>query len=425
MRRGYKGLRANDITHRRHRSPMDPWEFAQPRFRDFYQRKRVPPPAELQRREFAFMLSGKKVMARHIGFVDEAGLSRFLAERVPAHAYYSTAYYRDPAGPTMDKKGWLGADLVFDLDADHIEGAEKMTFTEMLAAVKVEFTKLLESFILSDMGFDPAKVEVVFSGGRGYHAHVTDERVRRMTSHERREVVDYISGTGLDFDWALPKSPYDSRTFRGHVNVKYRRSFRPPDAGGWAGKLMEEMPRFLTELEGMGEEKAVVHLSELPGIGKTTARKLYADLFKGSAGRRGADRMLGERKLEVFSEEKLLNAFVSVLRERVKVGLEGEADEPVTSDVKRLIRLPGSLHAKTGFVSAPLDIETFKRFDPFADAVPATLGNSTIKLKGLKDANFKLKGEAVTVKAGLELECPEFAALFLVCSKNAEPATVA
>ncbi|MFH0816711.1 MAG: DNA primase catalytic subunit PriS [Methanobacteriota archaeon] len=400
---------------------MEPWDFAQPRFRDYYQRARLPAPAEIERREFAFIFSGKKGMWRHMGFRDEAGMRRFLADRVPANSYYSTAYYKDPSGPTMDRKGWLGADLIFDLDADHIHGAEGMTFPEMLLAVKREFTKLLESFILGDFGFEPDKVEVVFSGGRGYHAHVTDERVRKLGSHERREVVDYISGKGLDFDWVMPKEPFQTKKFRGHVSVKYRRQLPARASGGWRGKLLGGMKILGDDIGAMERPAALKYLSSVEGIGAKTAEGLYAELFEGKPGSRGMDRMLSENRIEVFSDERLLNAFVKLVQQKVKVELEGEADEPVTSDIKRLIRLPGSLHAKTGFVSLPMKIDELKSFDPFTDAIPTTLTDAPVKLRGLKDASFELAGEGYTIATGKELEVPERAALFLVCSKNCEP----
>jgi len=322
----------------------------------------------------------------------------------------------------MDKKGWLGADLIFDLDADHIEGAEKMAFPKMLAKVKVEFTKLVEEFILGDLGFDPAKVEVVFSGGRGYHAHISDERVLRLTSHERREIVDYISGTGLNFDWALPKEPYEVKKFKGHVNIKYRRLLPLRESGGWRGKLLKGIGAMQRELDAMERAEAIDYFTSVSGIGSKTAERLYDELFAAKPGARGIDRMIAENKAEVFSDEKLLNAFIKIVKDKVKLDLEGEADEPVTSDVKRLIRLPGTLHAKTGFVTFPMPIEALKSFDPFSDALPPILTDKPFKLKGLKDASFKLRGETFSVKAGDVREYPEYAALFLVCSKNCEPA---
>ena len=35
----------------------------------------------------------------------------------------------------MEEKKWLGADLIFDLDADHVQGAETMTYRDMCWSV--------------------------------------------------------------------------------------------------------------------------------------------------------------------------------------------------------------------------------------------------------------------------------------------------
>jgi DNA primase small subunit len=48
---------------------------------------------------------------------------------------------------------------------------------------------------------------------------------------------------------------------------------------------------------------------------------------------------------------------------------KGESDEPVTADIKRLIRLPGSLHGKTGLRVTPVAVDALKDFDPLRDAV--------------------------------------------------------
>ena len=41
---------------------------------------------------------------------------------------------------------------------------------------------------------------MAFSGGRGYHIHIFDPKVLTLESPERREIVDYITGLGIDFD---------------------------------------------------------------------------------------------------------------------------------------------------------------------------------------------------------------------------------
>ena len=103
-----------------------------------------------------------------MGFRNMGDLRNYLVRQVPMHAYYSSAFYENPNAPKMEMKGWQGADLVFDLDADHLKGAEAMTYAEMLSAVKRDMVRLLDDFSrFGDLGFAEEDVKIVFSGGRG------------------------------------------------------------------------------------------------------------------------------------------------------------------------------------------------------------------------------------------------------------------
>ena len=68
----------------------------------------------------------------------------YLRTMAPAHAFFSTAYYDDPAAPTMGAKGWAGADLIFDLDADHMLRPPFPPYPVMLARTKEETLKLID-----------------------------------------------------------------------------------------------------------------------------------------------------------------------------------------------------------------------------------------------------------------------------------------
>jgi DNA primase small subunit len=114
-------------------------------FRKYYRENKPIMPSRFGRREFGFMFFDRTYMQRHTAYPRGEDLHRDLVVQVPAHCYYSTAYYRSPGAPTMEEKGWLGADLIFYLDADHLEGAENMTYTEMLAQVKTEMIRLVDS----------------------------------------------------------------------------------------------------------------------------------------------------------------------------------------------------------------------------------------------------------------------------------------
>ena len=134
------------------------------------------------------------------------------------------------------------------------------------------------------------------------------------------------------------------------------------------------------------------------------------------------DRIINERKVDVLSSDDNLESLLALIKHQSKINLTGEADEPVTSDIKRLIRLPGSLHAKTGLAAMLLKIDGLKGFDPLTDAVPSTLSDKGVKLVGLLDEDVKVKDFHVKIEKGNVIEVPEYAALFLVCRRVCAPA---
>jgi DNA primase small subunit len=206
-------------------------EFVYGKFSDFYRsQSAVIPPASLDQREFAFFLFKERIMLRHKGFARVNDLKSFLSETVPSDVYHSCAYYENPEFE-MDKKGWLGADLVFDIDADHIPTScnkihdewtcgkcgfsgkgitpetcpicESQKFDTKtwpcelcLKSAKEETAKLID-MLEKDFGFSYNELHVFFSGHRGYHVHVENEAVKTLDAMARKEIVDYVSGIGL------------------------------------------------------------------------------------------------------------------------------------------------------------------------------------------------------------------------------------
>jgi len=393
------------------------------RFRKYYDGETIEIPDRLSRREFGFMFFDRTFVLRHIGFKTRKELKGYLVDNAPAHAYHSSAYYEKPDAPTMVEKSWMGADLVFDLDADHLKNAAELTYPEMLAEVKRQIIRLIDDFIAGDLGFDADKLKIVFSGGRGYHVHVLDPRVLSLGSHERREIVDYITGTDLNFDWAFPMRSFDARQFAQRTTIIQRREMPDKESGGWKGRMGGGIDRFLIDLEVIGEDEAVKRYSGMKGresgraIGDKTIGGMYQELFDKRKGARGVDRMRSERNFEIFSRQNYLNAFVLLVEDLVKVSLVGETDEPVTSDIKRLIRLPSSLHGKTGLRVTELDRGDLDDFSPLRDAIPTVLTDRSVKVVAKDDVDIDLRGERISLKKG-EGEVPEFAALFLACRKT-------
>lgn len=375
-------------------------------FSDYYRASPPPMPPRFARREFGFLWTGKKFFLRHTGFSSREAFLDFLVKDGPHHAYYSTAYYKTPNAPTMKEKEWLGADLIFDLDADHLPNADKMSFEEQLREVKVQAHKLLHEFILGDFGFEPENVRIVFSGGRGYHFHVNDPRVLQLDSAARREIVDYISPNST-VAAALAEGFVKEKAFdKNAFGLQKDRTIPPPDAPGWNGLLTRTIVRYLEEIAAMDKTAAIARLQELDGVGKQTAHDILQMLTPERLERLRTER--GKLPIPALGKEKVLQGLIAY----AKIHAEGETDEPVTADIKRLIRLPGSLHGKTGLRVTPLTIQEFEKFDPLRDAV--ALGDEPARVVVSKPLEIMLKGHLWQLQPGpqdLPLHVAVFATL--------------
>jgi DNA primase small subunit len=109
---------------------------------------------------------------------------------------------------------------------------------------------------------------------------------------------------------------------------------------------------------------------------------------------------------------------MKMIAEDVVMSLSGEVDEPVTADVKRLIRLPGSVHGKSGLRVTPLSRDALTDFDPLRDAVPKEYSAEPVKITMRRDSEITMLNERMSLKG--ETEVPEYAAVFLIGRKMAD-----
>jgi len=408
-------------------------QFLKMQFHRYYDRSKPTLPDRFGRREFGFMFWTAGIVQRHLGFSKEEELKSFLTSRTPAHAYYSSAYYEKPGAPTMEEKGWLGADLIFDLDADHLPGGKALSYPVMLEAVKLGIIKLWDRFLRLKLGFDEKKMRIVFSGGRGYHIHVFDDRVVSLGSHERREIVDFITAKGLDFKLIFRETPFDKTEFKGRVRVKTMLKAPARSDPGWAGIIASGIDDFLGELENMRPEECLELLSSYPEMNEEKATSLYDNLFrvrvKAPNPIRGIDRVR-EGNMEALTDKNrdaLENIIVAMeqlpLDDRVAVSPEeirkwderrqrGETDEPVTSDIKRLIRMPSSLHGKTGLQVIPMSRDALDEFRPLRDAVPPAWTDEPVRVNLKNKISLEIRGEAFNLAPGVN-DVPQYLAIFL------------
>jgi DNA primase small subunit len=102
---------------------------------------------------------------------------------------------------------------------------------------------------------------------------------------------------------------------------------------------------------------------------------------------------------------------------RVTLAGSAQVDEPVTADIKRLIRLPGSLHGGSGMKVIPLSLEDIEDFKPLQDAV--AFSDRPVTLRAIKPFEVQMMDLDIRVEEGVQ-ELPEYAAVYLMCRGVAE-----
>jgi len=359
-------------------------------------------PDRFGRREFAFVVFGGKGMIRHTSFDKKKNLMSYLGEKAPQHTYYSSAFYQIPNAPTMQEKNWMGAELIFDLDSDHLPNAETMSYEEQLFAVKKEFIKLVEEFLMEDLGFDKKYLELYFSGGRGYHCHVKDPAVFDLDSNERRELVDYITARDLQDSVIFHEKIIGRKQFGGRSYPSGKSLKMPtPNEKGWKGRISRGIIDIVNDIKE--SDDPIEKLKEY-GVKQKEAEKLAKEL---------SDERVKRIREGMLDQSKTIRKFFlnSALRKTAVTLGAGETDEPVTCDVKRLIRLPFSLHGKTGLKVVKIDIDQLKTFDPLNDAI--AFNDDPIKINLASPFNIKIRGENFHLNEGKQ-DLPLYLAVFLI-----------
>ena len=401
-------------------------EFVYQKFTDYYRNPstEIPETSLPEQREFAYLTFKEHFMVRHRRFTEFKTFRSMLADTVPSDVYHSCAYYENPDFD-MDKKGWLGADLVFDIDADHIpttcnkihdefkcvkcgfEGrgitpevcpcCEASKFETKIWACDLciqsardETAKLLD-MLEEDFGFTQNELHVYFSGHRGYHVHIENESVRSLDAMARKEIVDYVIGLGIKL--------FDNKQKKETKNTKFRlHDF------GWNKRVKLGMKVFLSNAT---EE----------GLTKIGFNRKMQDL-------------LVEKKdtlIDRCLDEGYWDGFFGVgdgtwmkMAEYIKDQQTAKIDTVVTTDIHRLIRMNGTLHGKTGLKKIEFPAKNLQDFDPFTGAVAFKKGKVKVCVSDAPE--FRLSGETLGPYKNQIVELPIAAAVMLICKKRAEVA---
>lgn len=347
-------------------------------FQAYYQEKKekIPTINSLERREFGFIPWEKPMMIRHLGFGNYEYLKDYLVENGPRHVFSSGALYLMPENQDMEKKEYQGCDFLIDIDVDHFYtpckdnhdlwyckecgkngkgmankcpkcGSTKLEnlnwiCDNCLDIAKKEIFKLIDDFLIPDFGFQASNLKIAYSGHRGYHIKIDDKRVRALISEERREIVDYLTGDNISFE-VLGLQEVGSSIY-GLMKENL----------GWSQKIVRKIEEVLQRSDDIKLQNLLLNF----GLNQNAVKSFLNSKNDFLQVITHSDRSLWN--IEGFGMKNwtlFLNGIVKLIG--------AEIDQPVSIDIHRLIRYPGSLNGKTGFKVQELSLEELENFDPF------------------------------------------------------------
>jgi len=292
-------------------------------------------PRDMNKREFAFHPWDSPSYVRHLSFSDERELRSFISSNTPLHVYHSIAVYELPEAPKMEEKGLLGAELLFDIDADHLLGCQGVIDDSCIQKAADEAGRL-SRILERDLG---AVTFTYFTGNRGFHVRAWCPYCLELDRDARREIASYVRCENLELRRIFPDP---NRLSKGMTPA----TPTPDDPGwrGWIGRALAE------------------------GSGDTIPPSLEEAL----------GRMWDQRILDLLDSMCV------------------DVDAQVTQDTSRLTRIPGSLNGKASLIVAytenPSSFKPSLALTPFKgdvevlakQEVEATLLGTSVALKSGK-----------------------------------------
>ncbi len=283
----------------------------------------------IEKREFAFDIGGSGPNDRYNQFSNLDDLKKYIKTKYPYAIYSSVSFYDYP----KKREGWQGAELVFDIDAKDLPIKSCECRSPNICEKCLQDAKHIALSVLKLLkdDFDLKDIHLIYSG-RGYHIRVQDREVYPI--EDRNYILDYIlASDNKDFI----KNPQNLFTTFGYSKV-YRERLK---------FVIKNLKKEDLRKEGFASGRIEKFIQNREDIIESLDKRDVSKFQKAIS--------LGEKTLDkLFSLVSRINAQL--------------VDARVTVDVKRILRLPTSLHSKVSMVCT--HINSIENFNPLNQAIP-------------------------------------------------------
>ncbi len=294
---------------------------------------KVLPKKNFENREFGFdkLFAG---FTRNISFEKPEYLKEYLSN-VPTFGAYIGSLYKHRLIPkdkyndaiTIHNTPWVGRELIFDLDMDDYDlvrtcKCKGREVCEDCWGLMQDAAAIIDETLDVDFGFK--KRVWVYTGGRGYHCWVLDDNVFSVDQNIRSAIVEYMQ---LIHD---PKKMQKIDNIGDHAILLKKRIYQK------IGRkfIMDTKTKILTSEGGFTTGK----LQKARQILKSS--ELVSDIIDA---------------IPNDTHDIFLNTLIKYRYPRI--------DHKVTIDIRRLIRMPGSIHGKTMNISEYVNPINFNPID--------------------------------------------------------------
>ncbi|MHA2364441.1 MAG: DNA primase catalytic subunit PriS [Candidatus Hodarchaeales archaeon] len=299
-------------------------------------------------REFGFQVVRDDTVKfiRNISFKTPEAFLEYVLKEIPLAIYVGAIYSEGPdyrQQKSINQIQWVKRELIFDLDLTEYDSVRpcnckgKIEICERCwELINVSMVWIHET-LKEDFGVK--NIQWVFSGRRGVHAWVLDHDFSTLDSDQRAAIVEYLTFFKGDGDSAK----FSPVAKNNHIYLDR------------VGKLLYET--YFRD----------VTIDQLLEIGFTSQRAIY---ILNQRDRLGIDRVFLNKY--IFTTEKISKLTPTQpskekILHNVLLKWSPRIDRAVTIDLRRILRLPGSIHGDVGRVVRLIDEEELEYFNPFSE----------------------------------------------------------
>lgn len=302
---------------------------------------------EFEKREFGFQVvrDNKIKFIRNISFSSTNKLMNYIRTNTPVAIYVGAIYSEGPnyfEQKTIQQLDWIKREFIIDIDLTEYDSVRpcsckgKNMLCDMCWELIIVSIQWIHLTLVDDFGIKDIKW--VFSGRRGVHAWILDRSMSYLDEGQRSAIIDYMTffkGDGGSANFS-PTAKFN-RNYQNRTNDVIINSF-------FRNATISQI-----EFLGFSKQRAKYILDQRDNLG-VNSNFLNNFVFN-------TDKLKISLPLQNYpTREKIIQNIMLQWSPRI--------DTAVSIDLRRILRLPGSIHGESGKRVKFLDFEEIEFFNP-------------------------------------------------------------